>query len=194
MAPVRSPLLVFGVLAMGFAGGMLASLLMGGSRAQAQEAALPMRVQSVTIVDDQGRERGTFGVLPDGPGLTLKDEGGRTRIILAYTKTEPADYWSIRFLDEKGTSRIGWGARGDGRGSGGHMQDSKGVLRVGFGADEVSGTGLTLNSAEGKQVVGIGVAPSGGGDLSLKNPFTGQTVWQASKAGQAPQPAAPTQQ
>jgi hypothetical protein len=193
MAHRKGALLAAGMLAMGFAGGMVASLLTGGSAALAQEGgALPIRVQSVTIVDADGRERGAFGMLPDGPGLALKDEEGRTRIVLAYTKTDPEDYWSIRFLDAKGVSRIGWGARGDGRGSGGHMMDSKGVLRVGFGADEVAGTGLSLKNADGNEIVGLGVGPgAGGGDLTLKSPSDGREVWRASKAAEGAYSAAP---
>jgi len=193
MARRRGVLLVVGMLAMSFAGGMLANLLVGGSVAVAQVDVLPMRVQSVTIVDAGGRDRGTFGMLADGPGLTMQDEEGRTRAILGYIKEGDQGLWGVRFLDAGGVSRIGWNLRADGRGAGGHMQNSKGVLLVGFGADEVAGTGLTLNNAEGKQVIGIGVGPGGGGDLSLKDPFTGQTIWQASKAAQGgyyPAPAA----
>ena len=182
------------MLATSLAGGMLASLLMGGNVAMAQVDMLPMRAQSVTIVDAEGRERGTFGMLADGPGMTVKDEEGRTRVLIGYIKQGEQDWWGIRCYDTGGVSRIGWQVRGDGKGAGGHMQDSKGVLRVGFGADEVAGTGLTLNNAEGKEIVGIGVGPgAGGGDLSLKSPSDGQVVWQASKAAQGgyyPAPAA----
>jgi hypothetical protein len=125
----------------------------------------------------------------DGPSLTLKDTDGHNRAELSYLRAE--DYWSIRFLDAKGTSRIGWGARADGKASGGHMQDSKGVLRVGFGADEGTGTGLTLNNADGKEIVGIGVGPgAGGGDLSLKSPSDGHVVWRASQQARQEQPKA----
>ncbi len=184
MARRRGVLLVVGMLAMSFAGGMAANLLVGGRVAVAQVDVLPMKAQSVTIVDSEGRDRGTFGMLGDGPALTLKDEEGRTRAVFGYIEQGDNSWWGVRFLDAGGVSRVGWNLRTDGKAAGGHMQDSKGVLRVGFGADEATGTGLTLNNAEGKQVIGIGVGPSGGGDLSLKNPSTGQTIWQASKAAQ----------
>lgn len=190
----RSGLAVASMVLAAFAGGFLAQWLAGARTAHAQEVPAPeLRVQRLVIVDPAGAERAVIGVEGaegEGVALHLNDREGRERVLLgSWGLQGPPEqgYWTIAFKDADGVNRIGWGARDDGLGCGGHMTDAEGVMRLGIGAAE-NGTGISLKDESGQERLGIGVGPGGGGDFVAKDQF-GNDLWRA--LGQLPQPELP---
>jgi len=164
--------------------GNVAQRLPGAAR-QPGEAENVIRAKSVVLVDDEGKERGVLGVLPDGAQLVLRDTEGRPRMALGEAVGE-ATAWSLILKDGEGRNRFACGAQVDGEGSGMGIWDWNGTLRFGLGAER-QGCGLVLNNEEGKEIIGVGVGSGGGGgDLFLRNPGDGREVWRASRTPQNP--------
>lgn len=184
MRAYRNGFVVGSIVLAAFLGGFVAQRL-AGAAAHAAEAGNVIRVKSVILVDDEGKERGVLGVLDEGPQLVLKDAEGRTRMALGQAVADPTA-WSLLLKDEGGHNRLACGAQVDGEGSGMGIWDWNGTLRYGLGAER-RGCGLVLNNEEGAEIIGVGVGPGGGGgDLTLKHPFDGHVMWQASRTPQNP--------
>jgi len=182
---MRKGLMAVGVLAAAFAGGFAAELT-AGRVAQAQEQpAKTISAQAFVLVDAMGSERGTLSVEEQGAKLVLRDAKGKERVLLGCGSAE-GPYWGLFARDAEGRDRYVCGARGDGEGSGMGIWDWNGALRYGLGAAR-HGCGFILKNEEGAEIIGVGVGPGGGGgDLTLKHPFDGHVVWQASRTPQNP--------
>ena len=138
-----------------------------------------VRAQAFVLVDAAGKEWGRFAVAPQGlAGLTVLDEEGKERVRVGALE-EPVG-WGVRAYDEDGHNRATFAYWTDDIG-GMRVYDAEGVKRTGLGYGP-GGTGLSMQNADGTNIIGIGVGPgTGGGDLSLKHPFDGHVVWQASR-------------
>jgi hypothetical protein len=170
-----------------FLGGFVAQRLAGKS-AHAAEAGDVIRTKAVVLVDDQGKERGTFSAEAEGAKLVLRDREGKERVLLGYgsAPTPLAPFWGLFVRDAEGRDRYVCGADASGEGSGMGIWDWNGTVRYGLGAER-QGCGFVLNNERGTEIISAGVGPgAGGGDLSLKHPADGHVVWQASRTPQNP--------
>jgi len=166
----------FGLGVLGLAGAWLTNETAGpalaGEAAKATGPAQVIRATAFVLVDDKGRERGKFEMSKDGPAeggpsLTLNDEKGKMRAMLALPLGQP----SLTLHDDKDNSyRVL--LQEDGL----FLRDKNDKLRAGLGV--ISGQPqLVLDDENEKPRAGLIVVKKG--PLVRLNDEDGKTIWQA---------------
>jgi hypothetical protein len=160
-----------------FGGGFAAQTMLGTSVAHAQERGDVVRATAFVLVDDEGRERGSFSLVGGMvPAFTVLDAEGLRRLLLG--ELEDGSGWGLRAYDEEGVNRMTVGLW-KGAASGMRVFDGDGAKRLGIGWSLTGDNGgLALIDANGQERIGVGMGPGGGGDFVARDAL-GNDLWRA---------------
>ena len=140
-----------------------------GSPVVAQPAApavaKTITTESLVIVDAQGRQRAWLGAAPEGAGLSLLDETGKTRLSF---RVEPSGAATVAVHDKVGVECTVLAMASEGN-TGLLLKNAAGKNRMYFGLTPAGEAGMGFLDGEGRDILSMGLDAKYECGLGIKN-------------------------